>query len=309
MDLHAYMREVAGSYSVASPLSSPTQRLLRGVATHLEHLAPGGYWIVGSGGKGQPTHTPWFGFFDPDETSSPERGLYVCYLFARDLTTASVTIMQGITALTKSLGRRKARERLAIDSAAIRAELGDELGGLSELLDLKDDGFRQRAYQASCVVAKTYQIPNLPGREKLNEDLQRFLALHQLAISAKRQLLLTRPGLISTPGPRPRDGDQGLAGFKPKDDADYRANITGGTVTRTRRHETMVREYSGWLQQRDFAVSTPHPCDAFATRCGKGYLIEVKVVRGAASRRRCVPPSGNYLLIAISSTENPLTCG
>jgi hypothetical protein len=280
VQLNQYLTEIAESYSAALSLKSPAQILLRGARTHLDYLVPGGYLVIGSGGKGTPTYTPWIGFFDPDETSSPEEGLYVCYLFARDLTTVSATIMQGITRLTKSLGRRLARQRLALDSAALREEIAHQTDGLSTTLDLKDDGFRQLAYQAGCIIAKTYPLLALPAPETLETDAARFLHLHQLAIRAKRQLLLTRPGVISTPSPVLPEDEWGPPGFKPKNDADYVATITGGAFRRTRRHERLVKEYGTWLHEHDFAVSTPHPRDLVARRDDKEHLIEVKVIRG-----------------------------
>lgn len=280
MQLRQYLAAVARSYSAELSLKSPAQILLRGARTHLDYLVPGGYLVIGSGGKGTPTYTPWIGFFDPDETSSPEEGLYVCYLFSRDLTTVSATIMQGITRLTKSLGRREARQRLAVDSAAIRHEVAQQTGDLSATLDLKDDGFRQLAYQAGCVIAKTYPLLALPESETLENDAVRFLYLHQLATRAKQQLLLTRPGVISTPSPSLPEDESDLPGFKPKSDADYVAKITGGAFSRTRRHERLVKEYGTWLHEHDFAVSTPHPRDLVASRGDKEHLIEVKVIRG-----------------------------
>jgi hypothetical protein len=194
MDIDAYLAAVATSYDRQGGLQGYAQDLLRKAPKHLQHYAPAGYIVIGSGGKGMATFTPWFGFFDPDETSSPEQGLYVAYLFVADLSHVSLTVMQGITTLDRTLGRRQARDRLARDATAIRSKMEhSNLGGLHPTITLGLSGFRQRAYEAGCVFAETYETSRLPAELTLRNDLDRFMTLHQVAIGVKRELLQTSP--------------------------------------------------------------------------------------------------------------------
>src|SRR5829696_4344611 len=101
MDLSDYIRAVASGYDRHAGLMTPTQRLLRDAGARLGDLVPGGLHIAGSGGKGTATLTPWIGVFDPDETTTPEEGLYVVYLFAADLRSVNLMLLQGITKLDR----------------------------------------------------------------------------------------------------------------------------------------------------------------------------------------------------------------
>jgi hypothetical protein len=240
MDLRRYLTAIAQSYDRQAGLHGPAQALLRSAPEHFEYLTPAGYIVIGSGGKGTATFTPWFGFFDSDETNSPEDGLYVAYLFAADLNHVSLTVMQGITTLGRRLGRRQARARLAKDAVAVRTRL--------QAISLRSSGFRQLAYEASCVLALTYSTTALPKPPHLEGDLHRFLRLHQLAIDLKRGLLQTSPGEVSSLSAEQRvPGDDPLRDFKPKNEADYVARLVGQTLVKTRRHERLIRQYGEWL--------------------------------------------------------------
>jgi hypothetical protein len=185
--------------------------------------------VIGSGGKGTATFTPWFGFFDPDETTSPERGLYLAILFSVDLQTVNLTLMQGITALDRDLGRRTARIRLSQEATAIRAALPPEITtGLSVDLTLGSSGYRQLAYEAGSLLVQSYPTEDLPPELTLRDDLDRFFRLYQQAIEAKRELLQDSPGLVSSAsGVQLTPGDNPLKYFKPKDESDYITNLVG----------------------------------------------------------------------------------
>src|SRR5437868_13045688 len=112
MDISEFLTSVGIGYDRSAGMAAPVQGFLKRAAQELRWHVPGGIVVGASGGKGYATFTPWIGFFDPDETSSPEHGVYVVYLFAEDLRTVTLTLMQGITRLTRELGRGPARLRL-----------------------------------------------------------------------------------------------------------------------------------------------------------------------------------------------------
>ncbi len=282
MDIGAYLAAVATNYDRQGGLHGYAQDLLRKAQQHLQHHAPAGYIVIGSGGKGTATFTPWFGFFDPDETSSPEEGLYVAYLFAADLSRVSLTVMQGITTLDRTLGRRQARDRLARDAAVIRSRMeASDLGELNTAITLGSSGFRQRAYEAGCMFAETYETSRLPAELTLRHDLDRFMALHQAAVGVKRELLQASPGVVaSASSEQLASAEDPLRNFKPKDEADYVAHLAGRTLVKTRRHERLIRQYGEWLQDTGFSLSTAeHPKDLVVRTDADEWLIEAKVVK------------------------------
>jgi hypothetical protein len=92
VNLRDYFGAIAVAYKRDEGLNTPTQALLRRANEELADYAPGGITIIGSGGKGLPTFTPWVGFFNPDETTDPQEGIYVVYLLSADLAGLTLTL-------------------------------------------------------------------------------------------------------------------------------------------------------------------------------------------------------------------------
>lgn len=88
------------------------------------------------------------------------------------------------------------------------------------------------------------------------------------------------PGVISSSSVQQQlIGEDPLRHFKPKDESDYLATLTGHVLIKTRRHERLIRQYGSWLASRGFVVSTKtHPRDLVATRERHDWLIEAKVL-------------------------------
>jgi hypothetical protein len=281
MRLRAFLQEIAANYDRHVGVSAPTQVLLRRADKELAQYVPGGILVRGRGGQTEPTLTPFVAFLDPDETAKPTDGVYVVYLFTEDLESVVLSLMQGIGALAREIGHAAARQQLAQDGSTIRKALAaDLLRGLDPHIDLRSKGVRQRGYEAGNIAAITYKADDFPPESKMIADLRRMLALYQEAVGAKRTLLQASPGSIAsssvlqtTPGTDP------LRYFKPKDDSNYVAHLLGKKLIKTRRHETLVRQFGELAQKRGFQASTAeHPRDLVLRRQDKEWLAEVKVV-------------------------------
>jgi MrcB-like, N-terminal domain len=283
LDIVDFLTSVARNYDRQAGLATLTQDLLRRAGAQLQEHVPAGLHIAGSGGKGTATLTPWVGIFDPDETTSPEEGVYLVYLFAADLRSVNLMLLQGITRLDRELGHREARAHLASEAAAIRAALPpDALNGLDSSVDLASSGYRQLAYSAACVVAKRYETGSLPSEQRLRADLRRLLDLYQDAIAVKRGLAVTeaRTSTQATFVEQESVRSDPLAFFRPKDDSDYVAYLEGRRLVKSRRHERLVREYGEWITTRGFLASTSeHPKDLVLRREPSEWLIEAEVLR------------------------------
>jgi hypothetical protein len=114
MNLTEFFLEIGAAYDRHDGLRTPTQELLKNASQLLTEHAPGGIAIQGSGGKGVATYTPWVGFFDPDETNSPQRGIYIVYLIAEDMESITLSLNQGMERLRAELGDAKARSDLPV---------------------------------------------------------------------------------------------------------------------------------------------------------------------------------------------------
>lgn len=82
MLLGEYLRGVADGYDPKEGFDTPQQELLRVARFELHDYGPTDFVIRASGGQRplSTTHTPWIGFFDPDESQTPQEGLYVVWL-------------------------------------------------------------------------------------------------------------------------------------------------------------------------------------------------------------------------------------
>jgi len=153
MDLKRYLTEIAKGYETTS-IRSPGHELLRSAAAALTPLLPAGLIVKASGGKGVATSTPWIGVFDPDETDSPQRGMYLVYIYSADRQRVVLTLNQGVTELLSRYPSGDARSRLAMDAAAIRERL-DAVAtkGLLGEVSFSSSGQLQRAYEAGNILA------------------------------------------------------------------------------------------------------------------------------------------------------------
>ncbi len=269
MELREFLATVASSYNRLDGLKTPTQALLRRASEELAEVTPAGITVLGSGGKGMATYTPWVGFFNPDETSDPQEGVYVVYLFAEDLRSVTLTLNQGMEYLRKRVGDKAARDRLARDARTLRDSFPNgALADLDQAIALASNGTRQRNYEAGNIGARRYDATALPSNAALEADLDRFLRLYDEVLDAKRQLLLGSPGSIASPtGASNGRSPDPLHAFKPKSDADYEAHLFGRKLRKSRRHETLIARYGEWAMEQGFhASTTEHPKDLVLRR-------------------------------------------
>ena len=187
MQLGELLRTIGLSYSPRESLMSATQMLLRGVDEKFYEWVPDKYIVHGSGGKGRPAICPWIAILDPRETSTPQRGLYVVYLFCTDKATASLTLLQGSEQLHEEYGSA-VYQLLERDARIIRSKLSDgEWGDLDTSISLGSTHRRPRLYEKGTIYARTYDLRNLPSDDALVADLQRFLRLYAATIYARDQ--------------------------------------------------------------------------------------------------------------------------
>jgi hypothetical protein len=271
MSIGDFLVAVREGYSLDS-VASDGHSLLARAKDYFEPFLPAGLVVRGSGGKGKATFTPWVAILDPDETTSPQHGIYLVYIFKAGLNEVVLTLNQGITNLVEQLGTRDALAVLRERSDRIRASLSPfEIEGLATKANFESNGFRQRAYGAGNIVSKTYRIGDMPDDATLEEDLEHFVRLYQVALFADRTGGLL-PSLIAT-------APQAELFFKPKSDLDYVQRLTGGYLRKSRRHETLIAAYGPFAHKLGYKPSTSvHPRDLTLHRNEVEWLVEAKVV-------------------------------
>lgn len=298
MDLRAMLAQVAATYDskAGTRTGVPAQDFLRSIGQARLPL-PAGFTAQGYGGQSQAAITPWIGIFDPDITDMPRQGLYLAYIFAADLRAVSLTLQQGVERLGSDLGRHgRLREQLRKNARRLRASLMEErlMGWLEPLRLHAPAMWRPLAYEASSIAARRYDTSDLPEEPVLRADLWSAAEILQEAARVDRAHWLTKaPEQLTVeyqnderhPAALPLPVDD-LADFRPKSDADYIATIPGRVQVKTRRHETLIREFGDYVRTRGFRPSTAHhPRDLVLTSPEAEWLVEAKVVQDANPTR------------------------
>lgn len=261
-------------------MRSAGHALLARASDELLPLLPAGLRVEGSGGKGVATFTPWIGVFDPDETETPQEGIYLVYIFAEQLDRVVLTLNQGVTKLRQRFPDAEARRRLRADADAVRAGLGDSAAGTADSVSFGTSRALQRAYEAGTIAAIEYRRDDLNDESRVVADLIRFVKLYQDAIVVKRALLQSEPGTVSSSSvERTSAGSDPLRHFAPKDDHEYVVHLVGQSLVKSRRHETLVRDYGSLAVGHGFSAATNvHPRDLTLVKAAAEWLIEAKVV-------------------------------
>lgn len=288
MQLRDLLTSIAADYGRALGPDQPAVKVLASAEEHLADSVPVTHLVKGSTGVGGLPFVPWVAIFDPDETTSAQRGMYVVYLFAEDKTKIYLSLNQGtddFKAKRSSVGTRgpSIPDLLRTEAAAIRARL--KPANRPDLLDRIDLGVksrqtRPRNYEAANILAKAYDASALPANDQLQQDLDDLLDLYGRGLDIRQQLALSEPGLISSrqqaAPPQPHEE------FKPTDGSDYYVKINASEGRRSRKHVALLKAFAEHLEQLGYTPSNQgvHPRDLTASKGTEYWLIEVKMVRG-----------------------------
>jgi hypothetical protein len=279
VQLRELIGTIGATYDRNLPMSSQAQQLLRSAPRELPQWTPGDYRVKGSGGNGNGAEAPWIAVFNPVETTTARRGMYVVYLFAADMGQVYLTLNQGVTEIGEQRGRRQARVALQHEAARIRDAFDKTaVGDLDDTIDLRSKASLPRDYEYANILSRAYTVGSLPDEATMVADLQRFVQLYDLALEAREEgSQRGEPGIVTPPRQQLRK--KVSVAFKPKDDSEYRQMIAAREVTKQRRHETLVNDYETFLRRRRFDIASPHPRDLTAEREGQHWLIEAKAIR------------------------------
>lgn len=292
MTMRDLLLEVAHTYDQKAGTGAevPGQKVLRAVASRKDLGVSENWKVAGHGGKGSAASAPWVGVFDPKINGNPKRGLYLAYIFSTDLKSVTLTLQQGVTDLSKKLGEGK----------AFLAHLERQANALYEALPVKlaeewnhrpafGPGDRPRAYESASVVARPYEIGDMPAEEQIQQDLRVAEGLLQIAGEAYKAIQADQEGEQTPVQPKRKQKPGALPakGFKPGNSAAYVANIAAHQQVKGRRHELLIEEFVAYLEGRDYRATNQqihpkdllvHPSDVEAADAPE-WLVEAKVLR------------------------------
>ncbi|WP_336245742.1 MrcB family domain-containing protein [Paenibacillus apiarius] len=131
--------------------------------------------VQGSVGQGNWATVPWIAIMDNRVTTTTQRGEYIVYLFAEDMSTVYLTLMQGVTIPLRDYGKVEGYKYLREKVEQLRGQL--PLTGMN-----KDDNIHLTSgglgydYQVSTVAYYRYDRDQLPDDEQLIADLHNVVA-------------------------------------------------------------------------------------------------------------------------------------
>ena len=133
-------------------------------------------FVAGSCGIGQKTDFPWVAIFNRNITSSAKRGLYIVYLYRKDMGGFYLSLNQGITYFANTFKKKKYEYARKVANY-FKNEIGDDyfdkgdidLGGTTGTLGL--------GYQETNIISKYYAKGTFTT-EQLESDLKRMLAIY-----------------------------------------------------------------------------------------------------------------------------------
>jgi len=133
-------------------------------------------------GKGNWTKTPWIAILDREVTETTQKGIYVILLVAEDLSVTYLTLNQGMTELSRTLGNASATEEMRRIAAAVRPRIDDiseEGFALDEGIDLKSQATATRKYEAGTIAHLALPSDDLPDDGTIEHYLDVVLGAYE----------------------------------------------------------------------------------------------------------------------------------
>lgn len=136
-------------------------------------------------GQGGWTKTPWIALLDERETTSTQRGTYIVFLIAEDLSTTYLTFNQGMTELRDNLGQRGAVERMVQVAEEARPKIQSLARSgftLDNAVDLRSDTGAAKNYEIGTIAHVDFQRDGIPDDVAINRLLSDLLDAYDTLI-------------------------------------------------------------------------------------------------------------------------------
>lgn len=191
--LQGYLEKIMGEYTSAKRETFASHSLgtlfRQTLPSELKALPfmDDNYKIQGSVGQGNWAAIPWLAILDKRITKTTQRGEYVVYLFAEDMSAVYLTFNQGVTVPIQEKGRRDGHAYLRNQTQEIRKRIPLAHMNKDEHIHLVDSGLGQD-YQVSTVAYIKYDRGNVPNDEQLIQDLENVMEDYRLYVDSVTSL-------------------------------------------------------------------------------------------------------------------------
>jgi hypothetical protein len=139
-------------------------------------------------GQGGWTKTPWIALLDDRITTSTQRGIYIVFLVAEDLTVTHLTLNQGMTDLVNARGQRGAVEEMNRVAEEARPRISDIVGELFQLdnaISLHSETSAARNYEVGTIAHMPILSEAIPNDETIVESLEVLLEAYDHLIGTE----------------------------------------------------------------------------------------------------------------------------
>lgn len=141
--------------------------------------------VRASVGQGGWTKTPWIAILDDRLTTSTQRGIYIVFLIAEDLSVTYLTLNQGMTDLVNSLGQRGAVKEMVKVADATRPQIAELLSdefALDNAIDLKSDTSAARNYEVGTIAHASLKSDELPDDGQITALLAALVEAYEQVV-------------------------------------------------------------------------------------------------------------------------------
>lgn len=187
-DLQQLLQEITGEWTTAKsqvftnhPLATKFRNDFVNAVRSIVESVNTKLIVKGSVGAGNWANVPWLSVLDLEITKSTQDGIYPVYLFKADGSGVYLSLNQGTTNPTKTLGKRLATKRAKELAEKIRTGIhGMESWGEREI-DLEATTTLGKSYESPNIIAKYYPVDAIPAEDQLKQDLIEMLSFYERA--------------------------------------------------------------------------------------------------------------------------------
>ncbi|AWT49635.1 DUF3578 domain-containing protein [Psychrobacter sp. YP14] len=145
----------------------------------LVHMFNPSYLVKASVGAGNWANIPWISILNPNLTDSTQDGIYPVYLFRADGSGFYLSLNQGTTVPTQTLGKTKAEHRANYIQQYVLAHLPQLSNWGQQTIDLRATTSLGKSYESYNIIAKYYDAHTELSEDKLKNDLSELLGFYQ----------------------------------------------------------------------------------------------------------------------------------
>jgi 5-methylcytosine-specific restriction protein A len=167
-----------GNHPVANLIRRRSVELLRPIVEHVP-----GFEVVGSAGKGKWADIPWIVIYDKSETDGPQEGVYVAYLFSKDMQRVYLTFTQGVTRPKETDGSKiafkklRAKANMVMTNSPLPAPQFPDFR-FDDKINLAKEGLGAD-YEKATIYYVEYCLNNLPDNAVLEKHLKDLLGYYE----------------------------------------------------------------------------------------------------------------------------------